>query len=434
MKNKYVDLLTLILFVLGLNATRCDAQSLVNTAHLNTLFRTVQVGGQEVGGIQIYAEYPDYRWVGDEDEGDACIDDAARALVFYCRHYEAYPSEKGKEKIKLLTRFVAAMQAENGYFYNFVFGDGRINKNHINSVPTASFWSWRAFWALSEVLYLSESGFTEERRLANAAIEKLLPLLSQINTSVTLTEESNGLIVSASLSNLGADQAGILLMALCNYYEQTAEKKSGVKAQIIALADLLLQCQKGDAATFPYFAFLSWKHIWHAWGNSQAYALLRATEVTGIDRYRDSALKEIDHFYPFLLEQGQWQSFSLIGLHGNTVAVENIQAFPQIAYGIRPMVFAAMKAWQMTKNEKYRQTAIALASWFLGENPAQKPMYDISTGRGYDGIQHAKQINRNAGAESTIESLLVMQLLEEDKIAGKALLKRNKKYQAKWDN
>lgn len=40
-------------------------------------------------------------------------------------------------------------------------------------------------------------------------------------------------------------------------------------------------------------------------------------------------------------------------------------------------------------------------------------MFDISTGRGFDGINSAAEINRNAGAESTIESLLAIQALEK---------------------
>ncbi len=39
-------------------------------------------------------------------------------------------------------------------------------------------------------------------------------------------------------------------------------------------------------------------------------------------------------------------------------------------------------------------------------------MYDPSSGRTYDGIGSQKDINRNAGAESTIEGLLALQALD----------------------
>ena len=37
--------------------------------------------------IHIYSNYPDYAYVGDDDEGIACIDDAARAAIFYLEYY-----------------------------------------------------------------------------------------------------------------------------------------------------------------------------------------------------------------------------------------------------------------------------------------------------------------------------------------------------------
>jgi len=39
-------------------------------------------------------------------------------------------------------------------------------------------------------------------------------------------------------------------------------------------------------------------------------------------------------------------------------------------------------------------------------------MYDPVSGRTFDGIGPERQINRNAGAESTIEGLLALQALE----------------------
>ena len=48
--------------------------------------------------------------------------------------------------------------------------------------------------------------------------------------------------------------------------------------------------------------------------------------------------------------------------------------------------------------------------WFLGANAAGTAIYDEATGRGLDGIDQpsGKGVNRNAGAESTIESLLAL--------------------------
>ena len=56
-----------------------------------------------------------------------------------------------------------------------------------------------------------------------------------------------------------------------------------------------------------------------------------------------------------------------------------------------------------------------MAGWLLGANAAGVVMYDDSTGRTFDGIDSdttaalRTKVNRNAGAESTIESLLALQ-------------------------
>jgi len=97
------------------------------------------------------------------------------------------------------------------------------------------------------------------------------------------------------------------------------------------------------------------------------------------------------------------------------IARYDASQFPQIAYGRRPMIWAALKAYEITSEKKYLILAKELAGWFKGNNPAKFSMYDEETGRGYDGINGADQINKNAGAESTIEALLSLQALESAK-------------------
>jgi hypothetical protein len=99
--------------------------------------------------------------------------------------------------------------------------------------------------------------------------------------------------------------------------------------------------------------------------------------------------------------------------------------FSQIAYGIRPMIWAALEAYEQTKKPKYAELAGKLAGWFLGNNVAKAIMYDVATGRGYDGIGATGKVNYNSGAESTIESLWAFQRLEQYPEAINALKKYN---------
>ncbi len=57
--------------------------------------------------------------------------------------------------------------------------------------------------------------------------------------------------------------------------------------------------QAGDSINFPHYAFLSWENIWHAYGNSQSQALLKAGKLMDDTEIIQSALNEIKHFYPY---------------------------------------------------------------------------------------------------------------------------------------
>lgn len=151
-----------------------------------------------------------------------------------------------------------------------------------------------------------------------------------------------------------------------------------------------------------------------------ARALLRAGKVLNKPTWIATAKREIDNFYPYLIQQGFLESFE-VEQPGNDVKPLKTSQFSQIAYGIRPMVWAALEAYGQTQDAKYADLAGKLTSWFLGRNAASAPMYDQTSGRGYDGLGANGQVNRNAGAESTIESLWAFQRLEQYPEAVKAL-------------
>jgi hypothetical protein len=94
-----------------------------------------------MGIIHIYSDYPDYNWIGDDDEGIACVDDASRAAIFYLRNYQSNKDTKSLIKSERLIEFLLFMQSENGFFYNFIFEDHSC-KTHKNSINEPNWWSW----------------------------------------------------------------------------------------------------------------------------------------------------------------------------------------------------------------------------------------------------------------------------------------------------
>jgi hypothetical protein len=123
-------------------------------------------------------------------------------------------------------------------------------------------------------------------------------------------------------------------------------------------------------------------------------------------------LAEVDNFYPWLLQNGLKYSFEVENIN-NTLTAKNVKEYEQIAYGVRPMVSAAIDAFEITKNEKYAVMAGRLSAWFLGNNIAGTAMYSATTGRCYDAINAGGLVNKNAGAESCIEALLTMQIVSK---------------------
>ena len=97
--------------------------------------------------------------------------------------------------------------------------------------------------------------------------------------------------------------------------------------------------------------------------------------------------------------------------------------FPQIAYGVNSMVQGLVALHQATGDDTYGKLAGLAAGWFYGNNAAGFPMYDPATGRGYDGLQGPSsfRVNRNAGAESTIEALMALQAVNADPVASRYL-------------
>jgi hypothetical protein len=51
--------------------------------------------------------------VDDSDEGIACVDDVARAVIVYLNHYEQMKDKESLEKAKKAKNFVMHMQADD---------------------------------------------------------------------------------------------------------------------------------------------------------------------------------------------------------------------------------------------------------------------------------------------------------------------------------
>lgn len=364
--------------------------TLLNLDHLDALGETVAREDTTYRIIHIYAEALDYHWVGDDDEGIACVDDAARAAVVYLRHYEATADAASRAKAEALLRFVMYMQTDRGLFYNFVWdNDLTINRTHPNSrADKFEWWAARAVWALGEGARVLR---TVNPTLADACarhLRRTLPHLDALLARYGQTLDDDGRTVPRWLvREHAADATSELLLGLAALGEAYPDDE--IQQRIDRFAEGIALMQYGSMRTFPYGAHASWREGWHGWGNTQTQALTTTGHLA-------TAVREADHFYPRLLVDG-W-------LHSLRFDTGEVRRFEQIAYATRCVAVGLIRLYETTGEARYATLAGLAASWFTGNNVAETPMYDPDHGYGFDGITAPDTINRNAGAESTIEA------------------------------
>jgi len=390
------------------------SHSLVNLNHLNKLYEDVTINYRKCGIIHIYCDYPDYKWTDAADEGITCMDDCVRAAIAYMNEYSLSKNKDCFEKAKRLTRTMMFLQSENGFFYNFLNKDLSINKKGKTSIDEPNWWSWRAIWGLSEAYSFfkaNEASFAKEiYPVLHKSIYKTIGWLDTSNTTVII----NGYKLPAYLPfQTGSDQTAIIVKALIKYYSNFKDNR--IKNTIIRLCNGIIDMQSGDKNVFPYYAFFSWQTSWHAWGNNQSEALIMASNALKEKKYLKAALNEIDNFYNYLININYINEFEIENKDGKPNILKHVK-YSQIAYGITPLIQACSEAYKATGNIKYANKAFEISKWYFGGNSANATMYHVSNGGCYDGINDSLTVNKNMGAESTIEALFAMQSLEQNNI------------------
>ena len=382
------------------NAYPQSARSLLNFSHLEHLSEQIDFLGHRVLIVHVYANYPDYAWTGAAEsgpEGIACVDDAARAAVLYLRHFQLHHDSRSLERARLLLSFVMRMQADDGEFYNFILHDHTINTRGKTSFKSFGWWGVRGTWALCagyRVFRGIDPGFAA---LMKERVHRTFPHIRAVLSKYSHHKSRKGHRIPEWLFyGSGADVTSELILGLSDYYVATHD--TTVRSMIRRLADGIIMMQDGDVRTHPYGLHRSWETMWHMWGNGQTQALAKAGRILGDEKMLKSAEREARGFYPRLLIQGFLKEIDVTSPAGT-------KEYDQIAYGVRPMVVGLIRLYEAKHKPEYLTMAGLAASWLFGNNVLGQQMYDSSTGRCYDGIRDSVNVNRNSGAESTIEAL-----------------------------
>ena len=384
----------------------------INLSHLDRLTEEIEVNGQSMAVVHIYSEYPAYGWHDASDEGIACVDDVSRAVIVYLHYYKLTGDTSLFSRIKMYCNFLIFMQNDDGEFYNFITADHQINRSGRTSNKSFSQWAARAYWALGyafkifKPIDIDYAGTLKKRfMLCKVPLRKNLRRYGEYQTI-------NGKSYPLWLVNdYAADATSEFMLGVAHVL--ATEQDGELTRMAEQLADGILKMQQGSSETCAG-AFLSWPGLWHGWGNSQSAALLQLGNLLNKSQWISAAEDEAGQFYRPLIEGTM--------LHAVAIQIKRSEEFPQIVYDIRPMVTALVALHQIKGKAEYARLAGLAAAWLLGRNAAGTPMYDAGTGRGYDGIDHLQKVNRNAGAESTIEALLTLLEIVIDPVACEAMM------------
>jgi hypothetical protein len=377
----------------------------VRLDHLRRLGLDATVRGHHVRVVALYAQAPEYRPVAsplrDGSEGIACVDDAARAAVVYLRELEASGDPRLLDDARGLLDFVVAMEEGDGEFVNFIHADGSPNVVAPSSKKSFSYWAARAVWALGEAV----------RVLAKRAPDVVAAYRPVLDRAVARLARD---VDAAKLPGGSSVAASEALLGLLAY--QVAEP-TPKKAALAESAALLLACARSGEAPCKSLDELA-SHIehadlgrapwggrseappWHAWGARATEALARAGLVLHRPVLTSAARQEADALWTRMLLANQFPA--------EIAADGAVRAYPQIAYGLSPIVGGFLALADATSDPRYAMLGGLAAAWFFGANPAGIPMYDVATGRTFDGLDGPGAVNRNSGGESTVEALLAL--------------------------
>jgi multiple sugar transport system substrate-binding protein len=369
--------------------------------HLRHLGLDAVVNGRPVRVVALYAEAPDYRPTPsparDGSEGIASVDDAARAAVAYLRAHEATGDERARDEALGLLAFVAAMEQGDGEFINFIDERGRPNRQAPSSRKSMSYWGARALWALGEAARVLGPEGLGEVPDARQALDRAVSRLRR--------EVDAGRLIGGSATATAEALLGLLAL-------QRAEPSPALAALAARTAELLVALSAGSDSVAPWGARLDHPGAsWHAWGARSTAALAEAAVALHRPDLAAAARREAD---------GLWARFLLAGRVPAAVTPDGTAAwYPQIAYGVGPIVEGYLALAEATGDRRYATLAGLAAGWFVGANSAGASMYDEGSGRTFDGLDEgapaagggpaAVRVNRNAGAESTVEALLALQ-------------------------
>lgn len=329
------------------------------------LTHSVSRAGPEARAIAVYAE-PSKLETSDRLaarsacesglEGVACVDDAARATILYCRLWNQSRITYTRAAAYALLRFLAYMQEPDGRFVNFIV-DWTGERNCVGSTSHSGGGPWqaRATHALAcAVGTFGESEWDVRFQRAVAWLDAPTPYL---------------------------DVRAVGVLAALEHWRATGSSTSAARA-LAWSEEIANYSSNGSLLNAPRIQQI------HLWGHLQESALAHVGAAFGRSDLLDIARTSTD----FLLMP----------------AIDAGFPFTQVLpFDVSCTIAGLAAVGTATSDERYTSAAERGRDWFRGRNIAAQPVYDADRGLVFDGIDSGR-VSRNSGAESNIEGALAL--------------------------
>ena len=293
-----------------------------------------------------------------------CVDDAGRALVVVCR--EPGPSRSVCRLARCYLDFVLDALESDGRCHNRMDGRGEWQ-----DAPGSGDWWGRAMWGLGVAAGTAIAAGMRARAL-------------------------NGFRIGAQQRS---PHRRAMAFAALGAAELLGARPAEGSARAL-LADAGRAISPGDRdVSWP------WPEPRLTYGNA---ALAEAVIAAGGALHDAAGLAHGLALLEFLLNTEIRDGHLSVTPVGGRGPGEDGPGFDQQPIEVAALADACATAYRFTGNTRWL-TGVSLAwNWFLGDNDSATPMFDPSTGAGFDGLQ-ADGCNRNQGAESTLAMLSTAQ-------------------------
>jgi hypothetical protein len=294
-----------------------------------------------------------------------CVDDAARALVVVCR--EPAPGLAVRRLARCYLDFVLAALDSTGACHNRMAVDGQWRDE-----PGVGDWWGRALWGLGVAAVSAQTPGMRALALGGFRIA---------------AQRRSPHLRSMAFAALGAA-------------ELLRQRPEEIAARAL-LADMLA----GSSALTAGDAAWPWPEERLSYGNA---SVAEALIVAGDALPDTSALGRGLSLLEFLLRTETRNGHLSVTPVGGRGRDDVGPGYDQQPIEVSALAEACGSAFRITRRPCWL-TGVSLAwNWFGGDNDSATPMFDPTTGGGYDGLERCGR-NLNQGAESTLAVLATAQ-------------------------